>query len=150
MQAPFSRRVLLAALGWRLSLAVGFGGLIGVLGGLWKSPLSYGALAAALLLRFVLDRRQWASKSFWDQAPLLLFFPLFALVATHSLNFELEQPLGLASACFGLGLIAAMIVWTKAPLPKAFPLSAAKISAQKAGEGPGVQGVVFEPGREAN
>ena len=65
---------LLFALAWRLSLAFGLGALIGALGGFWKSPVSYAVLADGLLLRFLLDRRAWVSKSFLGPgalAPLL-------------------------------------------------------------------------------
>lgn len=127
------RGSLLFALAWRLSLAFGVGALIGTLGGLWKSPVSYAVLADGLLLRFLLDRRAWVGKSFWDHAPLLLFLPWFTLIATHSLNFDLEQPLGLASSCFGLALITTLVVWGKLPLPRAVPVSPAYGVAATAG-----------------
>ncbi|HEY7349504.1 MAG TPA: WD40 repeat domain-containing protein [Ktedonobacterales bacterium] len=125
MRVTPARRSLLFALARRLSLAFVFGALISLLGGLWQSSLSYAVLADALLLRFLLDRREWATKSFWDQAPCLLFLPLYAIVATYNLNFGLNKTLGLTAPCFSIALIAAMIFWAKTPLPRAFPLSPA-------------------------
>ena len=64
---------------------------------------------------------------------MLLFLPLFALIATHSLNFDLEQPLGLASSCFGLALITALVVWANLPRRWAVPVSLAYGVAATAG-----------------
>ena len=69
------RGSLLFALAWRLSLAFGFGMLIGALGGLWKSPVSYAVLADGLLLRFLLDRRAWGANPFGTRRPYSFYCP---------------------------------------------------------------------------